>query len=393
MLGSPRVLTNSLGEVVSRRDFLPFGEEIYADGTNRTTTGKYSQTGQDAVKKRFTGYEKDPETGLDFAEARMYENRFGRFTAIDPLLASGKSGNPQTFNRFVYCLNNPLISNDPTGLQVATPKTPGGHWWSIPGQEVVFAVNKPHNDAELITTRDHWGFLTYTPNDARFWNGNRDEPDTQIILNEEGPMRSVPLTDSLTGNTRPSTLSDLQRKGWERVPGKGAYHWEPQGVEDASLETALTVIPAAEGVGSVCRAGFSLIGRAATRSAVADSGEVVFNNGWRTLDGKFASPMGPGRAGGAAEESVWNAIEQKPGWSVTRGRAYFSNAEGEVRVYDGVAKSPQGFNIGLEVKSGSSRYGGFQARFDAGVSRSNPAIGVGKYQDLLVSRTCFIRRP
>jgi len=32
LLGSPRVLTDSLGNVVSRRDFLPFGEEIYADG-------------------------------------------------------------------------------------------------------------------------------------------------------------------------------------------------------------------------------------------------------------------------------------------------------------------------------------------------------------------------
>ncbi|MBK7706180.1 MAG: hypothetical protein IPJ30_10450 [Acidobacteria bacterium] len=58
----------------------------------------------------------DDETGLDFAEARMYENRHGRFTAVDPLLASGKSANPQTFNRFVYCLNSPLACIDPTGL-------------------------------------------------------------------------------------------------------------------------------------------------------------------------------------------------------------------------------------------------------------------------------------
>ena len=121
MLGSPRVLTNSLGEVVSRRDFLPFGEELYADGTHRTTVGKYSVTGQDSVRKRFTGYEKDIETGLDFAEARMYENRYGRFTAVDPKLASGQSGNPQTFNRYVYTMNRPLILTDSTGLQAGCP--------------------------------------------------------------------------------------------------------------------------------------------------------------------------------------------------------------------------------------------------------------------------------
>ena len=69
-LGSPRVVTDQNGNVVSRRDFLPFGEEIFADGLIRTTTNKYSLTGQDAVRQRFTGYQRDLETGLDFAEAR-----------------------------------------------------------------------------------------------------------------------------------------------------------------------------------------------------------------------------------------------------------------------------------------------------------------------------------
>jgi hypothetical protein len=46
----------------------------------------------------------------------MYENRHGRFTAVDPLLASGRSANPQTFNRYAYVSGNPLIRTDPTGL-------------------------------------------------------------------------------------------------------------------------------------------------------------------------------------------------------------------------------------------------------------------------------------
>jgi len=115
-LGSPRILTNSLGEVVSRRDFMPFGEEISPDGTHRLTNLKYNFG--DNVRQKFTGYQKDEETQLDFAEARMYQNLHGRFTAVDPLLASGKSANPQTFNRYVYVLNNPLRLTDPTGLQV-----------------------------------------------------------------------------------------------------------------------------------------------------------------------------------------------------------------------------------------------------------------------------------
>lgn len=114
-LGSPRVLTNKQGEVVSRRDFMPFGEEIARDTNHRTATHKYGVG--DNVRQKFTGYERDEETGLDFAEARYYYNNHGRFTAVDPLLASGKSANPQTFNRYTYTMNRPLILTDPTGLQ------------------------------------------------------------------------------------------------------------------------------------------------------------------------------------------------------------------------------------------------------------------------------------
>jgi RHS repeat-associated protein len=117
-LDSPRVITDSNGNVISRRDFMPFGEELTPDGQNRTTNRKYNTT--DNIRQKFTGYQKDTETQLDFAEARMYENRHGRFTAVDPLLASGKSANPQTFNRYVYVMNNPLVLTDPSGLQANT---------------------------------------------------------------------------------------------------------------------------------------------------------------------------------------------------------------------------------------------------------------------------------
>lgn len=82
-LGSPRVLVDSLGQVVSRRDFMPFGEEVTPDGTHRTADLKYNFG--DNIRQKFTGYQKDEETQLDFAEARMYQNLHGRFTAVDPL--------------------------------------------------------------------------------------------------------------------------------------------------------------------------------------------------------------------------------------------------------------------------------------------------------------------
>lgn len=62
-----------------------------------------------------TGYERDNESGLDFAEARYYNSSHGRFTGVDPLLESAQPTSPQTWNRYVYCLNNPLNLVDPDG--------------------------------------------------------------------------------------------------------------------------------------------------------------------------------------------------------------------------------------------------------------------------------------
>ena len=95
-LGPPRVVTNSSTVVVSRHDYMPFGEELGAGVGGRTTAIGFGGGG-DNNRKKFTGYERDTETGLDFAQARYYSNTQGRFTSPDTLL--GSIGNPQSLNR------------------------------------------------------------------------------------------------------------------------------------------------------------------------------------------------------------------------------------------------------------------------------------------------------
>lgn len=46
----------------------------------------------------------------------MYGGGYGRFTSPDPMLSSGRMQLPQSWNRYTYCLNNPLIFVDPLGL-------------------------------------------------------------------------------------------------------------------------------------------------------------------------------------------------------------------------------------------------------------------------------------
>lgn len=149
-LGSPRIITDSAGNVVTRRDFMPFGEEIVAGTANRSAINKYGW-GADSLPQRFTGYERDVETGLDYAEARYYDNRFARFTAIDPLLASGKNADPQSFNRYTYVLNNPLVLTDPTG-------TYSDHqWYSVDAMSLFEAPSSLVLPIPLVWSREKIG--------------------------------------------------------------------------------------------------------------------------------------------------------------------------------------------------------------------------------------------
>ena len=61
---------------------------------------------------------------MDYAQARYFASTQGRFTSPDPLLASGRSIRPQTWNRYTYALNNPLRFTDPSGLSPTANITP-----------------------------------------------------------------------------------------------------------------------------------------------------------------------------------------------------------------------------------------------------------------------------
>jgi RHS repeat-associated protein len=134
-LGSTRVVTRADGSVKARYDYLPFGEEI-----SSTIGGRGSNVigygGADSTKQKFTQKERDNESGLDYFLARYYSSAQGRFTSPDEfaggahefwVLGSGDTEkqalpyaditNPQSLNKYQYCLNNSLRYVDPDGHQ------------------------------------------------------------------------------------------------------------------------------------------------------------------------------------------------------------------------------------------------------------------------------------
>jgi RHS repeat-associated protein len=111
-LGSPRVVTSSSGVVQARHDYHPFGQEVGLRGGRSAANGYVA----DNLRQKFTTYERDSETQLDYAQARYFAGTQGRFISPDPLLASGRASLPQSWNRYTYVLNSPLILIDPDGL-------------------------------------------------------------------------------------------------------------------------------------------------------------------------------------------------------------------------------------------------------------------------------------
>jgi RHS repeat-associated protein len=97
-LGSTRLITNENGNPVSEISYEPFGKAVI--------TG-------DKESYLYTGKEKD-STGLYYFGARYYDPEIGRWITRDPM--KGKIDSPQTLNRYMYCMNNPINFFDPMGL-------------------------------------------------------------------------------------------------------------------------------------------------------------------------------------------------------------------------------------------------------------------------------------
>ncbi len=129
-LGSTRLLTDSQGNVKERHDYMPFGDELLAGVSGRTTAQGYLNTGATpGTSVLFTGQYRDTElassqmpSGLDYFGARHHAPAFGRFMQPDPagnIVAD--QGDPQTWHLFNYVTNKPLTLTDPGGLQPFGP--------------------------------------------------------------------------------------------------------------------------------------------------------------------------------------------------------------------------------------------------------------------------------
>jgi RHS repeat-associated protein len=115
-LGNVRLITGQNGLAYGRHDYYPFGVE---QTSSIQTYVNFNYSPPEPMK--FAGHERDylgvwdteNTDYIDDMHARYYNPNVARFLSVDPVL--GDPHAPQSWNRYAYVHNNPVILTDPTG--------------------------------------------------------------------------------------------------------------------------------------------------------------------------------------------------------------------------------------------------------------------------------------
>ncbi|MCQ2335641.1 MAG: glycohydrolase toxin TNT-related protein [Paludibacteraceae bacterium] len=111
-LGSVVAVTDKNGNVLERYAYTPWGERRDpADWTKADGRTEF------LLNRGFTGHEHIDAFGLIDMGGRVYDPVLGMFLSVDPFIQA--PDNWLNYNRYLYCLGNPLIYVDPSG-EIAT---------------------------------------------------------------------------------------------------------------------------------------------------------------------------------------------------------------------------------------------------------------------------------
>lgn len=185
-LGSTRAVIDNSGTVVEAHDYYPFGLRIPA---RSYTTGE-------ETKEKFTGKERDSETGLDYFGARYYWPAGGRWLAVDPLAEKYPEWSP-----YNYTLNNPINNFDPDGREVVFSD-------SIQAAQAAQALNEVNQGADIRVEpvkKKHsflglfsWTTTSYklsTAGSSFDWSQNKYTSGLFDVINSKEVIFNVSLVD------------------------------------------------------------------------------------------------------------------------------------------------------------------------------------------------------
>ncbi len=105
-INTTRIITDGNGNVVYSALYGPYGD------VQKVWTNTYDP------KLKFSGKEREGYSDLDYFGARYYDHNSYRFISVDPIINKEEAlSNPQLWNLYAYCRNNPITYFDPDGRE------------------------------------------------------------------------------------------------------------------------------------------------------------------------------------------------------------------------------------------------------------------------------------
>jgi len=113
-LGSITAITDDTGKVIERRSYEPFGKIRAMDYGLKKNNAIIPAYTVSKTSRAFTGHEQIAElSGLIHMNGRVFDSAIGRFLSADTIIQAPHDS--QSYNRYSYVRNNPLMFTDPTG--------------------------------------------------------------------------------------------------------------------------------------------------------------------------------------------------------------------------------------------------------------------------------------
>jgi RHS repeat-associated protein len=217
-------MTDGSGNQTWSATYLPFGQEW----NPQSTPNHY----------KFTGKERDSESGLDDFDARYYSSSVGRFMTPDwsaspSPVPYASLPYPQSLNLYSYVQNNPLKSTDPTGHCTVDGETHGWLWCA--GHSLGFTETKKETAVREKQEADWRAFVQEHP-EYQTWNMIRGR---LVTLATVGAMAA----GEAAGGDENSTATPEENAAVEAGAEAGTARTMVNGVPQPAAEGEIVVGP------------------------------------------------------------------------------------------------------------------------------------------------------
>jgi RHS repeat-associated protein len=216
-LGSASLELDDQARIISYEEYTPYGSTSYQAVRSQTETPK---------RYRYTGKERDEESGLYYHGARYYAPWLGRWTSCDQVTH---------VNLFVYCVCNPISLHDPDGKQERPREM---YQAQVTGQETQEQVQKMFA-AQSIFYKGNASWIK--TEGGGYWHLQ----DWQVIARDTGKTLNM-RADAIQGKglDKPAPAKSSGPSPMQRIQAKRQQDWEAaqSGMWDTAVDTVVSAV-------------------------------------------------------------------------------------------------------------------------------------------------------